>query len=88
MYWKPTLRSLRRPASVISPGVALRSSAATAEICGLMHPGCSTAVRRSGSIDTTRFSRFSAITTPPAKGSDPPDNDVPLPRATNGTPCA
>ena len=35
-----------------------------------------------------RFNRFSAITIPSAIGTEPPDSDVPLPRATNGTPAA
>ena len=31
MYWKPTLTSLRRPSSVISPGVAAASSSSVGE---------------------------------------------------------
>ena len=32
-----------------------------------------------------RLSRFSAMTMPPATGSEPPDRLVPLPRATKGS---
>ena len=50
-----------------------------------MAPGSTTASRCAGSTRKMRFIRLSAITMPPAIGTDPPDKLVPLPRATKGT---
>jgi hypothetical protein len=48
-------------------------------------PGSTTAMRKAGSSFKIRFSLLSAITIPPATGSEPPERLVPLPRATNGS---
>ncbi len=51
-----------------------------------MTPGCTTAVRSTGSIDTMRSIRVSASTTPPRTGTAPAARLVPAPRGTTGMP--
>ena len=70
-------------------GAYSRPKAAAARLTArLMIPGSTTAVPASGSSLITRLSRLSAMTIPSRIGSDPPDSEVPLPRATNGVPVA
>ena len=51
----------------------------------MITPGCDDRGARVRVDAENRFSRFSAITMPPPTGSEPPESEVPLPRATNGT---
>ena len=54
----------------------------------LVTPGSTTARRATGSTSRTRRIRDMTISTPSECGTAPPDRPVPLPRATNGTPCS
>jgi hypothetical protein len=57
-------------------------------MAALRTPGCTTAMRATGSTRTMRMNLASDSSTPSPGGSAPPESPVPAPRGTTGTPSA